>query len=45
MHIFIILLEDVMKNLGNFDAAETFYFESVELEPTNERCWESLIIF
>ena len=33
------------QNLGNFDAAETFYFESVELEPTNERCWESLIIF
>ena len=33
------------ENLGNFDAAETFYFESVELEPTNERCWESLIIF
>ena len=33
------------EKLGNFDIAEEFYFKSVELEPTNENCWESLIIF
>ena len=33
------------EKLGNFDIAEEFYFKSVELEPTNENCWESLVIF
>ena len=33
------------EKLGNNIVAEEFYFKSVELEPTNENCWLSLIIF
>ena len=33
------------EKLGNNSVAEEFYFKSVELEPTNENCWLSLIIF
>ena len=33
------------EKLGNYDIAEEFYLKSVELEPTNENCWESLITF
>ena len=33
------------EKLGNNTVAEEFYFKSVELEPTNENCWLSLIIF
>ena len=45
MHLFKILLEDVMKSLEIIVLQKTFYFKSVELEPTNENCWLSLIIF
>ena len=33
------------EKLRNYDIAEEFYLKSVELEPTNENCWLSLIIF
>ena len=33
------------EKLGNYSVAEEFYLKSVELEPTNENCWLSLIIF
>jgi len=33
------------ENLGNFDLAQKFYVKSIQLEPTNENSWESLILF
>ena len=33
------------ENLGNFDLAQKFYLKSIQLEPTNEKSWESLILF
>ena len=33
------------ENLGNFDLAQKFYIKSIQLEPTNEKSWESLILF
>tara|TARA_B100001559_G_scaffold182357_1_gene152605 strand:- start:3042 stop:4406 length:1365 start_codon:yes stop_codon:yes gene_type:complete len=33
------------ENLGNFDLAQKFYVKSIQLEPTNEKSWESLILF
>ena len=33
------------EKLGNNSVAKEFYSKSVELEPTNENCWLSLIIF
>ena len=33
------------ERLGNFDLAQQFYLKSVQLEPSNEKGWESLIYF
>ncbi len=33
------------ENLGNLNLAKKFYFKSVRLEPSNEKSWESLILF
>ena len=33
------------ENLGNYDLAQKFYVKSIQLEPTNEKSWESLILF
>lgn len=31
--------------LGNYDLTKQFYLKSVQLEPNNEKCWKSLILF
>ena len=33
------------EGLGNFDLALQFYLKSIQLEPSNEKSWESLILF
>ena len=33
------------ESLGNYDLAQKFYIKSIELEPSNEKSWESLILF
>jgi len=33
------------EGLGNYDLAQQFYLKSIQLEPTNEKSWESLIGF
>jgi tetratricopeptide (TPR) repeat protein len=33
------------ESLGNYDLAQKFYIKSIQLEPSNEKSWESLILF
>ena len=33
------------ESLGNIDLAKKFYLKSVQIEPSNENSWESLILF
>ncbi len=33
------------ENLENLDLAKKFYLKSIQLEPSNEKSWESLILF
>jgi tetratricopeptide (TPR) repeat protein len=33
------------ESLGNYELAQKFYIKSIQLEPSNEKSWESLILF